>query len=75
MTKPTIVSLAETQINNDVVAILEDFLGMARKGEITAIAMSATTPGKEVYTGRSGEQGLALVGGLEYIKSRVLENL
>lgn len=73
--EPTIVSIAEVKVSQDVVNILIDFLDMARKGEITAIALATTTPTKEVYVGRAGEQGLSLVGGLEMIKRNVLDGL
>lgn len=73
--KMKVVKLTAKAVDPDIVDVLEDMLDKVKSGEIKAIALAASTHTNEVYTSRAGEQGLALVGGLEFVKSRVVRGL
>lgn len=70
-----VMQFSEITIDDDVVEALQDFLGKAQRGEIVSIAIVGTNPAREVWMARAGEQGMALVGGLETIKAKVIKGL
>jgi hypothetical protein len=70
-----VASLSEKRADKDVVAKLRDFLEMAERGDLVAVAIVGGTAGKEMWMGRAGDQGVAMVGALEMMKARILAEL
>lgn len=41
-----------TELNHEIIAFLEEWLEMAKRGDIEAIAIAAVTTGRELLAGR-----------------------
>jgi hypothetical protein len=64
----------EAAPNAAVVAILEELLLLARRGEVTGVAIVASMTGRRTYEGwvRGTTPTMALIGGLDVLKARLI---
>lgn len=61
-------------VNSDLVELLEDLLKQAKSGDIQGISYAAINDGR-VFWGWSTEHGADMVGAIEILKKRYVEDL
>ena len=73
MSKIVEIKTVKMAANKDVVSLLRDFLELAEKGEISAVAIAALRPNDKARTAASKTTNItALIGSIEIIKHRLL---
>lgn len=68
----SVARLAETAVNDDVVAILKDLLERAVSGEVVGLIACGELTGREIFSVHAGGEVFRMLGALEFAKHRVV---